>query len=179
MFSTQVSIVIFDRDGTLIDNVPYASAKNEVTIRPGVNEGLMLLRSHQIPMAVATNQSGIGRGLITLTDVRAINKKIESLVGQIGPWYICPHSPSYGCKCRKPLPGLVTSALSHARANPKFATIIGDRLSDIQAGTFAKTNSILVPSADTPKNEITQAPYVASSISEAVAMVLAGDSKVN
>jgi D-glycero-D-manno-heptose 1,7-bisphosphate phosphatase len=102
--------VLFDRDGTLVHDVPYNG--DPALVRPvdGAAEALRRLRDAGIPTAVVSNQSGIARGLLTAAQVDAVNARLEELVGPLGPVLYCPHGADDGCRCRKPAPGLVLQA---------------------------------------------------------------------
>src|SRR5688500_10043414 len=102
--------VLFDRDGTLVVDVPYNGDPNRVVLMPGAADAVARMRAVGIPMAVISNQSAVARGLITIDDVAAVNRRVEDLAGHIGPWLVCPHGPDDGCRCRKPAPGLVLEA---------------------------------------------------------------------
>ena len=97
--------VLFDRDGTLIADVPYNGDPARVEPMPGAREALARLRAAGVPVAVVSNQSGIARGLLAHEDVRAIHARMEELLGPLGPLEYCPHGPDDGCACRKPAPG--------------------------------------------------------------------------
>jgi histidinol-phosphate phosphatase family protein len=90
---------------------------------------------------IVTNQSAIGRGLITLSEAEAINQRlvaeIEAAGGRIDAVFMCPHAPEENCTCRKPLPGLLYQAAELISIDLKNSILIGDALSDIMAGQTA------------------------------------------
>jgi HAD superfamily hydrolase (TIGR01662 family) len=102
--------VLFDRDGTLVVDVPYNGDPAKVRPVPGAGAALDLLRAAGIPAGVVTNQSGVARGLITAGEVQQVNRRIDALLGPFAVWQVCPHGPADGCPCRKPRPGMVLAA---------------------------------------------------------------------
>ena len=102
--------VLFDRDGTLVVDVPYCGDPTLVRPVPTAAAALSLLRAARIPVGVVTNQSGIGRGLLTRGQVDAVNRGVDRLLGPFEVWQVCPHGPDDGCACRKPAPGMVKTA---------------------------------------------------------------------
>ena len=94
--------VLLDRDGTLVEDVPYNGDPDRVRPLPGVRAALDRLRAAGVPLAVVSNQSGIARGRLTRAQVDAVNARVEALLGPLGPWLVCPHGPDDGCACRKP-----------------------------------------------------------------------------
>lgn len=160
--------ILFDRDGTLVVDVPYNGSPEAVQLVDGAREAVRLARRAGFALGVVTNQSGVGRGMISRTDVVAVNKKIDRLIGPFDHWAVCPHTPETGCTCRKPNPGLILQASRALGIPPSQCTVIGDIGSDIQAATVAGAQSILVPAPVTLPEEIAAAPNVASTLFEAV-----------
>jgi len=164
-------VVFFDRDDTLIENVPYNGDPERVVAMRFSYEALARLRANNILIAVVTNQSGVGRGWITLNDVDAVNARVEALLGPVAAWFICPHAPVEGCACRKPAPGLLLRALQHFDLTPAECAMVGDSLADMEAARAAGIRGILVPSA-TPLREILEGGEMAEHLLEAVDMLL-------
>jgi len=164
--------VLLDRDGTLIEDVPYGGDPDRVRAMPGARRAVERLRSGGVKLAVVSNQSGVGRGLIDERDVAAVNGRVEQLLGPLGPWLICPHAPDAGCDCRKPAPGLVLRAAELLGVEPGRCALIGDIGPDVQAATAAGARPVLVPTPRTRPEEIAAAPEVARSLDEAVDRLL-------
>ncbi|MFE2048515.1 D-glycero-alpha-D-manno-heptose-1,7-bisphosphate 7-phosphatase [Streptomyces sp. NPDC059459] len=167
-----VQAVLFDRDGTLVHDVPYNGDPERVRPVDGAREAVALLRAHGIRVGVVTNQSGVARGLISETDVRHVNRRIDDLVGPFDVWAICPHGPDDGCRCRKPRPGLVLHAADRLRAAPADCVVIGDIGADTEAAARAGAHGILVPNARTRPEETAAAPHVAPDLLTAVRALL-------
>ncbi len=155
-----------------MEDVPYNGDPELVTLRPGARAALARLRAASVPTAVVSNQSGIGRGLVTRAQVDAVNRRVEELLGPLGPWLLCPHRPDDRCRCRKPLPGLVEQAAAALGVDPRDCVVIGDVGADVEAARAAGARSVLVPTPVTRPDEVAAAPAVAGDLAAAVAMVL-------
>jgi histidinol-phosphate phosphatase family protein len=140
---------------------------------PGARRALDLLRAEGIPTGVVSNQSGIGRGLLTDADVRRVNDRADALLGGLGTWVYCPHLPDDGCVCRKPRPGLVIEAARRLGVAPGDCVVIGDIAADVLAARAAGARGVLVPNAATLPEEVESAPVTARDLLTAVRLVLA------
>jgi histidinol-phosphate phosphatase family protein len=165
--------VLFDRDGTLVLDVPYNGDPERVEPVPGAAAALARLRAAGVPTAVVSNQSGVARGLLTAAQVRAVNARVEELLGPLGPWAWCPHAPGDGCDCRKPAPGLILRAAQRLGVDPARCVVIGDIGADVEAARAAGARAILVPTRITRAEEIAAADEVAPDLPAAVDRVLA------
>jgi histidinol-phosphate phosphatase family protein len=166
--------VLFDRDGTLVLDEPYNGDPDKVVPAPGAVRAVRRLRDAGIPIAVVSNQSGIGRGLLDAAAVASVNRRIEQLLGDLGPWFVCPHAPADGCDCRKPAPGLILRAARALGVPADRCIVIGDIGSDVEAALAAGARPILVPTTETRPDEIDAASIVARDLDEAVDIVLKG-----
>lgn len=156
--------VLFDRDGTLVQDVPYNGDPARVRLMPAARESVDLLRRHGIRTGVVTNQSGIGRGVLTFPQVERVHARVEDLLGRFGTWQVCPHAPQAGCPCRKPRPGLVLAACAALGVPPEQTLVIGDIGADVEAAHAAGARSALVPNPATRSDEIIAAPVVVSDL---------------
>lgn len=166
--------VLLDRDGTLVVDVPFNRDPAQVALMPGAREAVDRLRAEGVPTGVITNQSGIGRGLLSWDDVHAVNRRVVELLGPLGPWAVCPHAPDDGCRCRKPAPGLIERAASLLGVSAADIVVIGDIGADVEAAAAAGARCVLVPTERTRPEEVAAAPVVASSLIEAVELALEG-----
>lgn len=164
--------VLFDRDGTLVADVPYNGDPAAVRPLPGVRAALDRLRAAGLRLGVVTNQSGIARGLVTAEQVAAVNARITELLGPFDTWQICPHDDADGCACRKPAPGLVTAAAAALGTGPTRCVVVGDIGRDVAAAGAAGAAGILVPTPVTRPEEVAAAPSVAGDLGQAVDQIL-------
>ncbi|MDX6722699.1 MAG: hypothetical protein QOD73_1103, partial [Solirubrobacteraceae bacterium] len=160
--------VLLDRDGTLVVDVPYNGDPARVRPMPGARRALDRLRAAGVPLAVVSNQSGIARGLLTEREVAAVNRRVEELLGPIGPWLVCPHGPEDGCSCRKPAPGLVFEAAARLGVAPERCAVVGDIGADVEAARAAGARGVLVPTPRTLQEEVAAAPERAGDLEGAV-----------
>ncbi|WP_223167529.1 D-glycero-alpha-D-manno-heptose-1,7-bisphosphate 7-phosphatase [Nonomuraea sp. SYSU D8015] len=164
--------VLFDRDGTLIRDVPYNGDPNRVEPMPGALEALARLRRADVPVAVVTNQSGVAKGLVSPDEMDQVNARVEELLGPFDAWAICVHDDADGCTCRKPAPGLVIRAAAVLDVSPRDCVVVGDIGRDMEAARAAGARGILVPTELTRPEEIEQAPEVADDLTDVVDRVL-------
>jgi histidinol-phosphate phosphatase family protein len=164
--------VLFDRDGTLVVDVPYNGDPDAVVPAQGAERALARLRSAGVPTAVITNQSGVARGLLSEEQVEAVNRRVEELLGPLGPWLVCTHGPEEGCGCRKPEAGLVLRAAAALGVDAKRVAVVGDIGADVEAARAAGARGILVPTAATRPEEVAGAPEVATDLEAAVDLLL-------
>lgn len=167
-------LVLFDRDGTLIHDVPRNTDPARVEPVPDAREALDRLRALGIPVGVATNQAAVGRGQISPEDCARVNARVEELLGPFDTWQVCPHRPEDCCECRKPGPQLVVRACSELGVSPQRCVLIGDTAGDLGAAEAAGAAGILVPNPATRPKEVLEAPHVASDLVTAVEMALRG-----
>jgi histidinol-phosphate phosphatase family protein len=133
-----VGAVVFDRDETLIVDVPFNGDPQRVKFEFGVRGALDRLRAAGLPLAVVSNQSGVGRGYITLEQVYAVNRRVDAVLGPFAGFFVCPHAPDDGCDCRKPQPRLILDAARAMHVEPERCVVIGDRDSDVEAAVRAR-----------------------------------------
>jgi histidinol-phosphate phosphatase family protein len=164
--------VLLDRDGTLIHDVPYNGDPARVVPMPSARAALDRLRWAGVRLAVVSNQSGVGRGLLSLEQVAAVNRRVEELLGPLEGFFVCPHVPRHVCDCRKPQPGLMLQAAAALGVSPLSCAVIGDIGADVDAAIRAGARSILVPTPRTRYEEVARAPETASTLLEAVDILL-------
>jgi HAD superfamily hydrolase (TIGR01662 family) len=167
-------LVLFDRDGTLVHDVPYNG--DPALVRPvdGVREALDALRARGVRIGLVTNQSGVGRGMITREQADAVNARVAELLGPFDTVQVCPHAPEDGCGCRKPAPGMIKAACAELDVDPARCVLIGDIGADVGAAEAAGAVGILVPTPVTRLEEIAAADRALATVTEAVDVVLDG-----
>lgn len=168
----RVAAVLFDRDGTLVHDVPYNGDPGLVRPVDGAAAAVASLRERGIRVGVVTNQSGIARGLLERQQVDAVNARVDAEVGPFDTWQICPHGDGDGCSCRKPAPGMVLAAATALGVDPADVVVVGDIGADVQAAAAAGARGILVPTPATRDEEVEAAEVRAETLPDAVRLVL-------
>ena len=166
--------VLFDRDGTLVVDVPYNGDADAVRPMPGAAAAVGRLRASGLRLGVVSNQSGLARGRFTADQMRAVQARVDRLVGPFDTWQVCPHDRDEGCTCRKPAPGMVKNACVALGVEAGRCVLIGDIASDMEAARAAGAHGILVPTTMTRREEVLSAEHVRPDLVAAVEDVLAG-----
>lgn len=147
--------VLFDKDGTLVRDVPYNVDASRLELAPGAPAALAALQDAGFRVGVVTNQSGVAHGLFDEASVVALGLALRDMLADSGVelecFLYCPHHPhglveqyAIECDCRKPQPGLVRRALATLDANPADSWFVGDILNDVEAGRRAGCRTVLV-----------------------------------
>ncbi len=111
---------------------------------PGAREAIDRLRARGLRVGVITNQSAVGRGMISVAQVEAVNRRVEELLGAFDGWFVCPHAPDDACECRKPKPKLVLDAARAFGVEPESIVLVGDSDADMGAAANAGASGIRV-----------------------------------
>lgn len=170
---TRYGAALFDRDGTLVEDVAYNGDPERVRPLPYVREAVALARRYGLRTAVVTNQSGIGQGLITAEQAENVNERVAELLGGFDAFVLCPHTASDGCRCRKPAPGMVLEAARRLGVPPERCVLYGDIGSDMAAARAAGARGVLVATPRTRREEVAAAPERAVDLLSAVRATLA------
>jgi D-glycero-D-manno-heptose 1,7-bisphosphate phosphatase len=143
--------VILDRDGVLNQEAPdsgYVREPAEFRWLPGALEALASLRRAGLHITVATNQSGVGRGLMSLAQLTAVHDRMLTEAAGSGATLdavlFCPHAPDEGCACRKPEPGLIHEAVRRSGIAATDSLVVGDAERDLEAAARAGVRAVLV-----------------------------------
>lgn len=141
--------IFLDRDGVIIENRPdYVRDWSQVKFIPGALQALAYLNRLPMPVILITNQAGIGRKMISPDTAAEINQRMIQVIvdagGRIDGVYVCPHTPEDHCNCRKPKPGLILQAAQDQDIDLSRSILIGDNLTDLQAGMAAKIDQIIL-----------------------------------
>ncbi len=167
-------LVLFDRDGTLVRDVPYNGDPARVRPVPGAAGALAVLRERGVRTGLVTNQSGVAAGRLTGAQVEAVNARVAELLGPFDVVEVCPHGPEDGCACRKPSPGMVKDACAALDVDPALCVVVGDIGADVEAAAAAGARGILVPDVATARVEVARAEHVEPTLPDAVAAILDG-----
>jgi histidinol-phosphate phosphatase family protein len=167
-----VRAVLFDRDGTLVHDVPYNGDPARVDPVPGAAEAVTAVRAAGLRTGVVTNQSGIARGLLDRPRVDAVNAEIDRQLGPFDVWELCPHGDDDGCDCRKPAGGMVLAGARRLGVPPFACAVVGDIGADVGAARAAGARAVLVPTPQTRPAEVLHADTVAPDLTAAVRVLL-------
>ncbi len=181
--------ILLDRDGVINRERPdYVKNWAEFEFLPGVLEALRRLAALEWPILVITNQSAIGRGIVTSTTVHDIHRRmiaaVEAAGGRVDAVFVCPHHPDDACECRKPRPGLLYQAARQFQLRLADCYFVGDTMADYQAARAAGCRPILVQSgrqgAQLPQllDDAAAVPLVAN-LQAAVTLILELVERVN
>ncbi|PLC48009.1 HAD family hydrolase [Pollutimonas subterranea] len=147
--------IFLDKDGTLLEDVPYNVDPTKMAFAPGARAGLARLGRLGLPIYVVSNQPGIAMGRFALDDLAPMVARLTDMFTQagavLGGFYYCPHHPrgtvtkhATLCDCRKPAPGLLLRAAAEHAIDLNMSWFIGDILDDVEAGRTAGCNTVLI-----------------------------------
>jgi D-glycero-D-manno-heptose 1,7-bisphosphate phosphatase len=177
--------VFLDKDGTLIEDVPYCVDPHKLRLLPGALEGLGRLQTAGYQLLVVSNQSGVAHGYFAEAALAAVEARLRALLGAAGielaGFYYCPHHPAgrvkqyaLDCDCRKPAPGLLLRAARELELELARSWMIGDILHDVEAGHRAGCRAVLIDNGNETEWELTalRAPEViVADLSQAAAVI--------
>lgn len=176
-------VVFLDRDGVICrDRDDYVKSWHEFVWIPGAREALKRLNDNHYMTIVVTNQAGVARGITSQQAVEDIHERMAREVSQVGGKiervYYCPHKPEDKCDCRKPKAGLLLKAARDFAFNPKKSYLVGDKISDIEAGHRLGCTTIMIKNGENRGNSTgkNRADYTVSDLAEAVDLILQLDS---
>lgn len=147
--------VFLDKDGTLIDDVPYNVDRGRICLRPGAVDALLLLLGHGYELIVVSNQPGVALGRFPAGALRAVEQHLDDLFlahgFRLAACYWCPHHPdgtvpgyALTCTCRKPMPGMLQAAAAEHGLDLSRSWLVGDILDDVEAGRRAGCRTVLL-----------------------------------
>ena len=166
--------VFLDRDGTIMEDTDYCSHPKDVRILPGVLEGLRRLKSRGFKLIIITNQSGIGRGLFTVDQYRAVESDVQRQLGEgvIDATYYCPDAPGQHSTGRKPAPGMVVQATRDHPIDLSRSFLVGDKEIDVECAHNAGLRAIRVRTGNQRDMTGTMADWIADDFSGAVEIIV-------
>jgi histidinol-phosphate phosphatase family protein len=147
--------IFLDKDGTLVEDVPYNIDPARVTLTVGAGRALRIFQQHGYALFVASNQAGIARGLFGECELQQVETRLRQLLAGEGValtgFHYCPHHPdgaiaryAVRCACRKPMPGLLRQIAQAYAIQLSASWMIGDILDDVEAGRRAGCNTVLI-----------------------------------
>lgn len=173
--------VFLDRDETLNEDPGYLSDASQVKLLPGVGEALLALKKAGYLLVVVTNQSGVGRGLISVDALEKVHIRMNELLAgygiKIDLFECCTHHPEAQCECRKPKPKLLLKSAEKLSIDLSRSFMVGDRHTDVEAGiaagckgsVFLKTDSKI---PNHPHQTPSEVSFIAENLKEAVDWIL-------
>lgn len=176
--------VFLDKDGTLVEDVPYNADPGLVRLLPGAAEGLRALRAAGFRLVVVSNQSGVARGRFPASALVGIERRLRELLAEadltLDDVRFCPHHPegavpafSIPCACRKPNPGLILSAAATLGIDLRRSWMIGDKPDDVEAGRRAGCRTIRIARSPHPgANAFAEADAICEDLIEASSFIL-------
>ena len=190
--SSRTSAVFLDKDGTLIEDVPYNVAPEQMRLVPDAPEALHLLARSGYRLIVVSNQPGVALGMFPEYALRAVEQRLQELLLPAGVslhgFYYCPHFPRaripayrLHCNCRKPAPGMLTRAARDHSLQLRSSWLVGDILDDIEAGRRANCKTVLINNGNETEWELTaeRCPHaVANNLLEAARTIVRVDSEM-
>jgi D-glycero-D-manno-heptose 1,7-bisphosphate phosphatase len=163
-------VVLLDRDGVInVDRADFVRRPEDWEPIPGSGAAIARLNDAGIPVAVCSNQSGVGRGLMTREDLCRVHEAMTRSLADAGAHLdlvaVCPHAPDVGCSCRKPAPGLLRQAMTALGVSPALCYFVGDSERDLVAARAAGVRPVLVR---TGKGMMTERSLAAESLARVV-----------
>ena len=148
-------VVFFDKDGTLVKNVPYNVDPARIELMDGAIEALQSLQAAGFRIAIVTNQAGIARGYFDEQALAGVERRLRELMASgdidLAAFAYCPHHPdgvvagyAIACDCRKPRPGLIVQTAQQLVVDPGDCWMVGDTLDDVEAGARAGCRTVLL-----------------------------------
>jgi histidinol-phosphate phosphatase family protein len=188
MMSQLNAAVFFDKDGTLIDDVPYNVDPDRIRLAGGAEVALQAIAGAGYKICVVSNQSGVARGLFRESALAGVEARIRALLAALGVqlagFYYCPHHPdgsepayAMDCECRKPAPGLIARAADERSIDPARSWMVGDILNDVESGRRAGCRTILLDNGN--ETEWQRSPerephYVSGDLRDAAKIIVDG-----
>lgn len=177
--------VFLDKDGTLVEDIPYNVDPALIRLSEGAREGLRLLQEAGYRLIVVTNQSGIARGYFDERALIPVMKRLQELLSPAGihltGFYYCPHHPqgkvpgyAVDCSCRKPQPGMIQKAAVEHRFDLASSWVVGDILNDVEAGSRAGCRTVLIDNGNETEWDLTplrQPGYIVKNLFEAALII--------
>lgn len=183
--------VFFDKDGTLIKNVPYNIDPEKISLEPFACEALKLLQDNVYSLYVVSNQSGVALGYFSEADLLPVNYTIDKMLQSNGVnlngFYYCPHlkngivaAYAKECECRKPRPGMLLQAAQDNPIDLQRSWMIGDILDDVEAGKKAGCRTILLNNGNETEwllNKERKPNFIVNNLKEAAELILLTDKR--
>jgi histidinol-phosphate phosphatase family protein len=169
--------VFVDKDGTLVEDVPYNVDPERISLAPGAEEAIRRFAERGYRVIVVSNQPGAALGLFPEEKLRGVEQRLRELLDDsLDGFYYCPHHPECGCRCRKPSPGMLLRAAREHGIALERSWMIGDILDDVEAGRRAGCRTVLIDNGNETEwkmSAVRRPDLAAADLAEAAAMILA------
>jgi D-glycero-D-manno-heptose 1,7-bisphosphate phosphatase len=149
--------VFLDKDGTLVENVPFNVDPERITLAPGAVEAVSRLAAQGYRILVVSNQPGVALGYFEHAELRNVEQRLQDLLPALDGFYFCPHAPEAGCFCRKPACGMLVRAAQEQAVDLRSSWMVGDILDDIEAGRRAGCRTVLVDNGNETEWDVSAA----------------------
>jgi histidinol-phosphate phosphatase family protein len=183
--------VFLDKDGTLVDDVPYNVDPARIRLAAGATDGLRRLHAAGYVLAVVSNQSGVARGLFAEDALAGVERRLRELLAEanvpVAGFYWCPHHPdgvvpayAIDCDCRKPAPGLLRRAAAELGVDLARSWFVGDILNDVEAGRRAGCRTVLIDNGNETewvRGPLREPHVVVQTLDEAARRILDADAR--
>jgi D-glycero-D-manno-heptose 1,7-bisphosphate phosphatase len=168
-------VVVLDRDGTIVVDRHYLADPDDLEFESGAEAGLRKMSELGFRLVVITNQSGIARGLLSLSRLEEIHERLKQMLHSIGvrleAIYFCPHAPGDGCECRKPNLGLMRQASAELGFDMSESIVIGDKESDVEFGRRAGALAMQIGKVESQLSSATTPDYIVADLKEAADII--------
>jgi histidinol-phosphate phosphatase family protein len=149
--------VFLDKDGTLVDDVPYNVDPDRIALTPRAQECLAALAARGYRLIVVSNQPGVALGLFAQEQLGGVERRLREMLPALDAFYYCPHAPQQGCECRKPACGLLLRAARRHGVRLDRSWMVGDILDDVEAGRRAGCRTVLIDNGNETEWRMTPA----------------------
>ena len=150
-----IRALFIDKDGTLVENVPYNVDPARIVLAPGAREAVGAFAAAGYRVLVVSNQPGVALGRFAEQDLRGVEKRLRALLPRLDGFYWCPHAPQAGCGCRKPAAGLLERAAREHGIDLAASWMVGDILDDVEAGRRAGCRTVLLDNGNETEWHVT------------------------
>lgn len=147
--------VFIDKDGTLVEDVPYNVDPARIALAPGAQEAVAAFADAGYRVFVVSNQPGVALGKFAGKELRGVEKRLRAWLPQIDGFYWCAHAPDAGCGCRKPAAGLLQRAAKEHAIDLAESWMVGDILDDVEAGRRAGCRTVLLDNGNETEWHVT------------------------
>ena len=166
--------VFVDKDGTLVENLPYNVDPERIALAPGAQDCVSRVAAMGYRVIVVSNQPGAAMGLFPEEALERVAARLRQLLPTLDGFYYCPHAPRAGCGCRKPAPGMLQRAAREHALDLATCWMVGDILDDVEAGRRAGCRTVLLDNGNETEWRVGEArapDHIARDLPQAAAII--------